>query len=231
MSANITSGGHSAYEAAGIRIFQGLSPDVVLIQEFNYEEGSLREFVDEAFGPEFDYYVEPGGENIPNGIVSRYPIVAAGEWKDARTPDRDFAWAVIDLPGKTDLQVVSFHLVSGGSLIEDRNAQAEALESLVAANFDPDGYIAVGGDTNIRSMEEPAFDTFDAFLDPFEHIPVDQEGNMNTSEPRTKPYDWVMPNDLLDARHVPLDIDGERFPDGLVFDSFVYTPPLPDPIE
>ncbi|RME04859.1 MAG: hypothetical protein D6812_03905, partial [Deltaproteobacteria bacterium] len=188
------------------------------------------EFVNRAFGSEFSYYVEPGRENIPNGIVSRYPIRSAGEWKDDLTPDRDFAWAIIDLPGEIDLQVVSMHLVSGGSLIETRNTQAEAIEALVAEHFDPDQYIAVGGDTNIRSMEEPAFDTFDAFLDPFEHIPVDPEGNMNTSEPRTKPYDWVMPNDLLDARHVPLELDGALFPEGLVFDSYVHTP-LPEPVE
>ncbi|RME01684.1 MAG: hypothetical protein D6812_07640, partial [Deltaproteobacteria bacterium] len=72
MSANITSGDHSAYEDPGIRIFQALEPDVVLIQEFNYEGGTLREFVNRAFGSEFSYYVEPGRENIPNGIVSRY---------------------------------------------------------------------------------------------------------------------------------------------------------------
>ena len=228
MSANITSGTHSAYEGPGIRIFQGLQPDIVLIQEFNYEYGTLRDLVDEAFGPEFDYYVEPGGDSIPNGVVSRFPIVSSGEWTDYEVSNRDFAWAVIDIPGAIDLQVVSIHLKSGSSDSGTRNDQARAIKDYVEAQFDANQYIAVGGDLNTYTVTESALNTFRSFLDADDHIPVDQEGNMNTSEPRTKPYDWVMPNTLLDAIHTVLEIPPFKFPDGLVFDSYVYDPlPLP----
>jgi len=228
MSANITSGTHSAYEDPGIRIFQALRPDVVLIQEFNYEYGTLRDLVDEAFGPEFDYYVEPGADSIPNGVVSRFPIVSSGEWTDYEVPDRDFAWAVIDIPGAIDLQVVSIHLKSGSSSSGTRNDQARAIRDHVEAEFDANQYIAVGGDLNIYNLTESALATFKTFLDADDHIPVDQEGNMNTSEPRTKPYDWVMPNAGLDESHTAIEIPPFTFPEGLVFDSYVYDPlPLP----
>ncbi len=84
MAANTTSGNLQSYAPGdGIRIFQALDPDIALIQEFNYGTNSsadLRGFVDLAFGPEFAYQVEGGNEQIPNGIVSRYPIIQAGEW-------------------------------------------------------------------------------------------------------------------------------------------------------
>src|SRR3954469_10964893 len=61
MSANITSGNNQRYEAPGIRIFQGLKPDVVAIQEFNYASTNglgintpeaFREMLDTAVGPD-----------------------------------------------------------------------------------------------------------------------------------------------------------------------------------
>lgn len=222
MSANLTSGSNQAYESAGIRIFQGLNPDVVLIQEFNYRQGSLRDLVDTAFGPEYSYYLETGDDNIPNGIVSRYPIISSGSWADPNTPDRDFAWAVIDIPGDTHLQVVSVHLLSSSATT--RNAQATLLKNLIQGNFELDQYIVVGGDLNTSTRSEAAIATFNSFLNATNHIPADQNGNGNTNEPRAKPYDWVMPNDLLDARHTTLQIGSSSYPQGLVFDSSVYTP-------
>ncbi len=50
VAANISSGNFQAYELPGIRILQGLAPDVVLIQEFKYQSGTLRDLVDTAFG-------------------------------------------------------------------------------------------------------------------------------------------------------------------------------------
>ena len=69
MAANITSGNFQSYEDPGIRIFQGLQPDIVLIQEFNYQSGSLRDLVDEAFGTDYEYHIEAGSQSIPNGII------------------------------------------------------------------------------------------------------------------------------------------------------------------
>src|SRR5215467_14104381 len=60
MAANLTSGSSQSYDPGeGLRIFEGLKPDVVLIQEFNYganTDAAARAMVDAAFGPNFSYY-------------------------------------------------------------------------------------------------------------------------------------------------------------------------------
>ena len=106
MAANITSDGQK-YGPPGIRCFQGLAPDIVLIQEFNPPDGqTLEQFVMTAFDSSFEFYCEPTG-SIPNGIISRYPILSSGYWTDSQVPDRNFVWAVLDIPGEIDLQCVS----------------------------------------------------------------------------------------------------------------------------
>jgi endonuclease/exonuclease/phosphatase family metal-dependent hydrolase len=230
MAANITSGNNSAYEAPGTRIFQGLKPDVVLIQEFN-SSSDLRKFVDTAFGPEFFYAVETDNDRIPNGIVSRYPIITSGQWTDSQLSDRDFYWGVIDIPGDIDLQVVSIHLKGDSSGSDKRAAEAKAIKTYVASNFDPNQYIVVAGDLNVSSSSESCLGTFRTFLAVDSHVPADNRGNRDTNEPRNKPYDWVMPNALLNATHIPLKIGTQTFTHGLVFDSAVYPSPLPTPIQ
>lgn len=229
MSANITSGNYSAYEAPGIRIFQGLAPDVVLVQNFSYNNGSLRDLVDEAFGPEFYYYVEPGGENIPNGVVSRFPILSAGEWADVEVTNRDFAWAIIGVPGDIDLQVVSAHLIAGSGEAGTRNDQAIAIKANVLSYFDPGHFIVVGGDMNVLSRTEAAIDTFGTFLAVDTHIPTDQVGNSDTNATRNYPFDWVIPNALLDSNHTTLTVGSDLFSEGLVFDSRIYPAPAAEP--
>ncbi|MCU0788335.1 MAG: hypothetical protein MUC91_09120 [Verrucomicrobia bacterium] len=79
MASNIT-GDPQKYEAPQIRILQGLAPDVVAIQEFNYLNNTpaeIRSFVDTAFGTNFYYYRE-SGYAIPNGVISRWPIINSG---------------------------------------------------------------------------------------------------------------------------------------------------------
>ena len=102
-----------------LRIFQGLKPDVVAIQEFSFSNNTPADFrylLDTAFGPEFVYYRETGYDTgIPNGIISRYPIIASGSWDDPLISNRGFAWARIDLPGTNDLYVVSVHLYNSGT--------------------------------------------------------------------------------------------------------------------
>ena len=124
MAANITTGNNQRYEGPGMRIFRALQPDVIAVQEFNYASpngagistpAAIREMVDSAFCTNFFYYREAGsGYFIPNGIISRWPILTNGTWDDAQVPDRGFAWARIDIPGTNDLYVVSVHLHSGG---------------------------------------------------------------------------------------------------------------------
>ncbi|HEX8434916.1 endonuclease/exonuclease/phosphatase family protein, partial [Archangium sp.] len=135
MAANITSGNLQSYDPGhGTRIFQGTKPDVVMIQEFNYGNNSaaaIRGYVDSTFGTSFYYYREGGG-HIPNGVISRWPILAAGEWDDSYMTDRDYAWARIDIPGPKDLWVVSVHLLTASSTV--RNTEAGNLVNFIQAN-------------------------------------------------------------------------------------------------
>jgi endonuclease/exonuclease/phosphatase family metal-dependent hydrolase len=233
MAANTTSGTQQAYEGPGIRIFQGLKPDVVGIQEFNYESGTLRQLVDTAFGTGFYYYVEPGGQSLPNGIVSRWPIVASGQWTDPYVSDRDFAWATIAIPGVVPLHVVSVHLWgSGGS--SGRQSEAIVLTNKMRAQFSTNDYLALCGDFNTTSRTEPCVQTFKstALRLSDAHVPVDKNNNYNTSEPRSNPYDWVMPNPALDLLLTTTVVQNYSYTNGLVFDTETWnSATLPSPIQ
>jgi endonuclease/exonuclease/phosphatase family metal-dependent hydrolase len=229
MAANTTSGNFSSYQDPGIRIFQGLQPDIVAIQEFRYNasatDAQLRQLVDTAFGPEFYYYREPytDGGDIPNGIISRWPISAAGSWDDLDSPNRGFAWAQIDLPGTNDLYVVSVHLLTASSSV--RGSEAAQLKALIATNFPATAWIIVAGDMNTDSRTETAMNTFKTFLSD-SPVPTDAEsgGNEDTNANRNKPYDYVLPNFPLTNHLIPVALPSRTFPKGLVFDSRVYTP-------
>ena len=225
LAANITSGVKQAYEAPGVRIFQGLHPDIALIQEFNSGGSTnqeIRAFVDQAFGPEFVYFREDGpGIVLPNGVVSRYPIVQSGSWDDPTINNRDFAWARIDVPGPRDLWAVSAHLSTTNA---DRHAGAAALVTAIQATVPPGDYLAIGGDFNTDTRNEPAVVNLSAVAVVTPPYPADHNGNSATSAPRTRPYDWLLFDGDLDLRKVTLELGTSRYPDGLVFDSRVYTP-------
>lgn len=222
MAANLTSGTQQTYGAPAIDIFQGLRPDVVLIQEFKVASGDLRGFVDTAFGTDFAYYVEPRTGGIPNGVVSRYPIVESGVWADASTPDRAFAYARIDVPGSIDLWAVSVHLLTTGAT--DRATEATALLGYVQAGVPAGDYLVVGGDFNTDTVDEPALATLSAAVVTASPYPADQSGNTDSSINRNHPHDWVLAGPGLDAREEPVSIGSGSFPAGLVFDSRVFTP-------
>jgi len=121
-----------SYEDPGIRIFQGLKPDVACLQEFNYASGA-RALVDAAFSTGHYYYVETDGEQIPNGIISKYPILSSGQWVDPYVSNRDMAWAIIDIPGTQNLHVVSVHFLTTGAT--ERNQQATYLKGCIQTNW------------------------------------------------------------------------------------------------
>jgi len=228
MAANLN-GNTQSYQPFALRILQGLKPDVVAIQEFNYGNNTAADFramLDATLGTNYVYFRESGsGYSIPNGILSRYPIRAAGTWDDLEIPDRGFAWAQLALPGANDLYVVSVHLKSDGSSATRRANEANSLSALIAANFPAGAWIVVAGDCNTSTRSEAALTTFKTFLS--DHpIPADAEtgGNSNTSEPRSKPYDYVLPSFSLGSNQTATVIGARRFPNGLVFDSLVYAP-------
>lgn len=229
MAANIT-GNSQQYEDFGIRILQGLKADVVAIQEFNYYNNTaadIRSMVDTAFGTNFVYFREnyTGSGDIPNGIISRYPIITAGSWTDTQmsSPNRGFAWAQLDVPGTNDLYVVSVHLLTSSATA--RANEAANLKALIQANFPANAWILVAGDFNTDSRTESAMVTFDSFLSDYP-IPTDAEagGNSNTSVNRNHPHDYVLPSFNFTNLETASVFPSHSFSNGLVFDSRVYTP-------
>jgi endonuclease/exonuclease/phosphatase family metal-dependent hydrolase len=225
MAANTSSGNYQSYDPGhGLRIFQGTKPDVVMIQEFSYGDNSasaIRGFVDTAFGTTFHYYRE-GGAQIPNGVISRWPIIAAGEWDDPYVANRDFAWARIDVPGPKDLWVVSVHLLTSDATT--RNNEATNLVSRIKANIPTGDYLAIGGDFNTGSRTESCFSTFSQVVTTAGPYPADRNGNTNTNAGRTSPYDHVLVDADLRAYQTATVIGASTFSAGLVADTRVYSP-------
>lgn len=225
MAANISSGNYQSYDPGdGTRIFQGIKPDVVMIQEFNYKknsDGEIRAFVDDAFGSTFSYYREAGAQ-IPNGVISRWPIRDAGEWNDSSVSNRDFAWARIDIPGPVDLWAVSVHLLTSSS--SNRNNEASQLVSYIKSQIPADDYLVIGGDFNTSSRTEPALSTLRSVVVTSDSPPTDHRGNANTNASRAKPYDWVLADSDLSAHKTSTVIGGSTFPNGLVVDTRTYSP-------
>ncbi len=225
MAANTTSGSLQSYDPGhGTRIFQGTAPDVVAIQEFNYGDNSaaaIRGFVNTAFGSTFHYYREAGAQ-IPNGIISRYPILAAGEWDDTQVSNRDFAWARIDVPGPKDLWVISVHLLTTSSSV--RNTEAVNLVNFIKANVPATDFLVIAGDFNTSSRTESCFSTFSQVVSTASPYPVDRNGNGNTNASRASPYDHVLVDADLRAYQTSTLIGSSSFAAGTVIDTRVYSP-------
>jgi len=225
VAANTSSGPNLDYTPlASVRILQGLHPDLVMIQEFKVggnTQGELDGFVSSTFGAEFTYFRE-SGVTIPNGVISRYPIVESGRWVDPNVNDRGFAWAKIAVPGSKALWAVSLHLLTTSS--GARNSQAAALVAEVKNKIPAADYLVIGGDLNTGGRQEACVTTLAEIVETSSAVPDDGAGNDNTNAPRNKPHDWV----LADADLAPLQIAtvlGTRsFAAGIVFDSRVYTP-------
>jgi endonuclease/exonuclease/phosphatase family metal-dependent hydrolase len=229
VAANITSGSSQAYEDPGTRILEGLHPDVVMLQEFNVGTSSsmseVRAWVDTTFGTGFNYFRESSG-GIPNGVISRWPIVASGSWEDSEVGDRGFAWARIDIPGDKNLWVVSVHLKasSGSANSTKRQTQALQLVAYIKANVPSEDYLLIGGDCNTYSYTEACLGTLGQIVDVSAPRPVDQAGDADTNSGRSSPYDWVLAEPELDALETPVQIGSLSFANGLVFDSRVFSP-------
>jgi len=224
-SANLTSGGTFTYQAPGWRILETLQADIVAIQEFKVTNAAgYRAFVDQHFGTEYDYYVEPS--SLPNGVISRWPILAAGRWNDVLLSDREFVWATIDIPGGRPLHVISVHLFySGGA--SARESEARALTNFIAqAGYHPSDYVVLCGDMNTQNRNEPALQVLTMAVSD-SRKPADQYGDTDTNQNRDKPYDFVLPNSFLNSRHLSLNFNGLLFPEGLVFDTRLWNNPSP----
>lgn len=224
ISGNLTSGNLQAYQDPGIRIFRGLLPDVAMIQELNFASSSpadLRSFVDQAFGPEFFFARGADSGQIPNGVVSRYPIVATGEWLDSEVANRTFVWARIDIPGPVDLFAISVHLLTSSAT--ERNVEAGELVAHIDA-LPPDAYVVLGGDFNTGSRTESCLQTLSQVLVTAGPFPVDQANVSETNSSRKNPDDWVLVDGALQGLEIPVAIGANQFAHGFVADTRVYTP-------
>ena len=208
-------GNHSNPEGAGARILKALRPDVVLIQEFNTSI-PVRQWVNATFGPEYAFTREDG-DGIPNGVISRFPIAASGEWDDPLLANRDFAWARIALPGGHTLWAVSVHFHAKRS--DNRRLEAEALLACLRREVPEGDMVVLGGDFNTRTVDEPCLAALAGYFRLPDPRPADHLGDADTNAPRNRPYDWVLADNELQALATPVAVAGRVFPGGLVFDT------------
>ena len=213
-------GNHSNPEGAGARILKALKPDIVLIQEFNTTIPP-RQWVNDTLGKEF-HFAKEDTMGIPNGVISRFPIAASGEWDDPVLDNREFFWAQLRIPEQRNLWAISVHLHAKNA--NSRLKQAAALMKMIAAKVPKGDLIVLGGDFNTRGTGEPCFAEMAKVLVVPKDPPHDGMGNTFTNKPRNRPYDWVLASPALDAREVPVKLAGKEFPDGLVFDTRVFGP-------
>lgn len=230
MAGNLSGAGGTYDDNRGIHIFRGLRPDVALVQELRYGDNSVtaqRAFVDAAFGANFSYVRGPiaNGSDIPNGVVTRYPILDSGDWVDPYVGNRTFVWARIDVPGPADLYAISVHLLTTNGT--DRDREAAALVGQVKG-LPAGALVVLAGDFNTSSRAETSLTTLGQAFVTQGPYPVDQAGNANTNTTRARPYDWVLAAPTLDPCQVPVILGSGgtlgTFPSGLVFDSRVYAP-------
>jgi endonuclease/exonuclease/phosphatase family metal-dependent hydrolase len=211
-------GNHSNPEGAGARILKALKPDIVMIQEFNTNI-PVRQWINDTLGENY-FFMREEGMQIPNGIISRFPILSFGSWDDPELTNREFAWAQLRLPDKNDLWVVSVHLHSKGG--GSRAREATALAKFIAEKIPKDALILIGGDLNTRSKDELCLKQLARVVTIPDMPPADHLGEISTNAPRNRPYDWVLASPLLDQAAVPVSLADTVFPRGLVFDSRVF---------
>jgi hypothetical protein len=250
VAGNISTGNDQDYDAGqGIRIFQGLKPNVIMIQEFNYKnntESDYEEMVKEVFQDPacFQdntcfYTVGDRGEaynNIPNGIISKFPILDSGYWDDPNIPDRDLDWAILDIPGDKELFTISVHLHTSPSADQIEAAQIIGQKISEIKELQPNKYyFIVGGDFNgDSSVDNDGFGEYNGEIifdaDIYGPRPIGEDGGYGTNASRTKPYDWVLTSPDLTAYQVSSDFcninndnDCMKYKDGLIFDTRDFT--------
>jgi endonuclease/exonuclease/phosphatase family metal-dependent hydrolase len=224
VAANLTSGRNQTWdEGPGNRILETLQPDVVLLQEVRYQDGSseaMQAWMDATLGEPFE--VVYGTGDLPNGIASRYPILDWGVWTDTAVDNRDFVWARIDIPGDRNLWAVSVHLLTKGGDV--RAAQAQALLDYVENEAPADDWLVIGGDFNTRHHDEEALHMLGAVVTTEGPYPVDTDGNMMTNSTRRYPYDFVFVDPSLAELAAVTEQGTSFFPLGLVVDTRTYDP-------
>lgn len=208
----------------GRRILAGLAPDVVLLQEMSVAtdtDDARRAFVESALGAGTTLVRGPAAE-IPNAIATKLPVLRSGSFEDVLVANRTFVWALVDLPGPTDLFAVSVHLLTSSSA--NRAAEARNLVDFLRREAPTDAYLVVGGDLNTDTRAEPCLDALGDLLAVGGPYPADRLGDGDTNAPRSRPYDWVLADRGLSSCATPVRLGASVFPTGLVADTRVYAP-------
>lgn len=221
-AANLVSGRRVSYDAGhGIRILQALQPDIAAIQGFFFRDSSpasLRDFVDRSFGRSFYYHrATLPRPDLANGIISRWPIVRRGVWTD---PYSVVAWASIDIPGNVDLWVVS---VSLWFETERRRLQTRDLAAAIRQTIPSGDFLVIAGTLNMDSWRDPALLSLTSVVTLPSQPPSDQRGRTGSDRDRSTPLDMVLANHFS-RYQTPVEIVGQSFPYGLIFDSRVFQP-------
>lgn len=225
VAANLTSGNGQSYDLGhGVRILQGVDPDVVLLQEVNFGGSSpaqLEQLAADICEASCAIVRGPPAK-IPNGVVSRYPVVDSGSWTDPEVANRDFVWARIDVPGDAHLFAISVHLLSSSAVA--RAAEVDALLGYVDSEVPSDDLLVIGGDLNTNTRVEAAVVGLAQTVVVGPSFPVDQMGLDGTNGPRNKPYDWVLFESELEALETPVLLGPSSFSHGAVVDTRVFDP-------
>ena len=234
VAGNITSGNKQSYDPGeGIRIFQALKPDIALVQEMNYGNNSAsdyKEFAQKIVGTNY-YAVDSADYQIPNGVVSKYPITSHGYWKDPNITNRALMWAVVDIPGDKDIFAISVHLHTDPASDQTTAALVivDEIEKLKSSKPDKYYYV-VGGDFNGETaVSSGGFGKNKTFYISGPD-PVDEEGNDCTNANRKKHYDYVLADYPLHGFQVPTvyysskdSTKTKSYENGLVFDTRLYS--------
>jgi hypothetical protein len=92
------------------------------------------------------------------------------------------------------------------------------------SNFPTNAWMVLAGDFNTDSRtESTTMTTCDSYLSDLP-VPVDNLGNSFTSQNRNHPHDYVLPSFAFTNFETASVFPSQSFPNGLVFDSTVYTP-------
>ena len=232
IAANLTSGNGQDYDLGhGIRMLNALKPDIVLVQEMNYKSNSdanYKEFSQAILGT--DYYAVESGVNIPNGIISKWPITSNGYWNDPTLTDRELMWGIIDIPGPIDIFAVSVHLHTSPSSDQVTASLVIVDEVKKHKNANPGQfYYVVGGDFNgTSSVSSNGFGKDGTFYVSSPH-PADDNGNVNTNANRNSQYDFVLGDNTMHGFQIPVvyksnvNYSATTYTNGLVFDTRTFS--------
>ncbi len=203
----------------------------------NYKSNTdtnYKELAQEMVGTNY-YSVDSSSFQIPNGVVSKWPIIDSGYWDDPYLSNRELAWAIIDIPGDRDLFAISVHLHTSPPSDQVGAALVIAEEVKDLKDAHPGSYYyVVGGDFNGPSaVNTNGFGKYGDFYVSGPD-PEDDNGNENTNSNRNSQYDFVIAGTDLHAYQVPVvyysntDSSTKTYNDGLVFDTRIYNQSILD---